>query len=293
MQVLLSKIAPDAQQPRKFFAADAMFTLKESIRQHGIVSPLVVHDQGDGTFLLVDGERRFRAAKELKLKEVPVIIRKKTNATDLLIEQFNIQEQHEAWTPMEKAQALIKLSEALGLTLPEVCRQLGLSKSETSRYTAFAQLANKSAYVSSEIPLDYALEIIQIKRIAKKVTEEHLRKEFDLDDEKRLEGRIIKAIRDGAIVSRTDASRLKDSFTKNPKTIEKYLKDDHLTPTALYLETGAQGARALRNAVFNANYIANHGSMFLRTRDVKVSPEQLGAFKRAAEVLAKIIDLVE
>ena len=88
--VLIGKIEADENQPRKYFAADKMHTLKESIKKHGIKVPVVVEPIGNGKYRLIDGERRFRAESELKLKVVPAIIEEPKNATERLIEQYQL-----------------------------------------------------------------------------------------------------------------------------------------------------------------------------------------------------------
>src|SRR4029077_20138658 len=77
-QVRLATIVPSSLQPRKEFAADALQELVDSIRQHGIIQPLIVR-QVDGRHELIAGERRWRAAQEVGLTEVPVIIRTATD----------------------------------------------------------------------------------------------------------------------------------------------------------------------------------------------------------------------
>src|SRR4051812_45108449 len=117
--VPLSKIQPDPEQPRRNFPVEDMATLISSIKKHGIQSPLHVEAVGDG-FMLEDGERRFRAAKELKLKEVPVIVQEAKSATERMIIQFHLQEQHKAWTATEKATAVHRLSETMGTSVREM-----------------------------------------------------------------------------------------------------------------------------------------------------------------------------
>src|ERR1041384_7242060 len=85
-QVSLASIVPSPLQPRKDFARDALAELVESIRQHGIIQPLVVR-HANGRHELIAGERRWRAAQEAGLTEVPVIIR---SATDLEVVEISL-----------------------------------------------------------------------------------------------------------------------------------------------------------------------------------------------------------
>ncbi len=162
-QIKLTNIEADPNQPRKHFNAEKLKNLKNSISQHGIVNPIIVQELGKGQYLLVDGERRFRAAGLLGLKDVPAIIEKTQKETDRLVRQFNIQEQHESWSPAEKAIAVDKLSSQLGLTLAAVCKLLNVTEGDTRRYVAFSAIVDKDHWVRNEIPLDYANGISSLK----------------------------------------------------------------------------------------------------------------------------------
>ena len=74
-EVELSKIVANPNQPRRNFDQEALDELADSIREHGVISPITLRKNDDGTYMIIAGERRFRAAKEAGLKEVPVIIR--------------------------------------------------------------------------------------------------------------------------------------------------------------------------------------------------------------------------
>lgn len=124
----LSEIEPNSGQPRKEFNPEALSQLADSIRQHGILQPLVVRPiPGTGTYQLVAGERRWRAARMAGLSEAPVIIREMDDATVLavaLIENL----QREDLNPIEEAEGFHVLMEAYGLTQDEVAAQVGKSR---------------------------------------------------------------------------------------------------------------------------------------------------------------------
>lgn len=267
--VLLKKIQPDPDQPRKLFAADKMHQLTESIKREGIITPLVVEKIGDN-YLLIDGERRFRAATALGLKEVPVIVEDTRNATERKLRQFAVQEQHEAWTPIEKALALDNLAGELGLNLGEVCTLLNISPSNTLKYIAFSRLADKEGYIKSEIPLDFTTYIASLRNTAKAVVSTQLNAEFTKSDEKKLERKVVQNIKDGVIENRTDITKLSYAFRKNPKMVEKYLSNVNSTPEGLFLESGAQGVRALQNVRYNAGFFTSHVNKFMTIQDVEV-----------------------
>lgn len=124
----ISEIEPNAAQPRKEFEPEALAQLADSIRQHGILQPLVVRPiPGTGTYQLVAGERRWRAARMAGLSEAPVVIREMNDAAVLeiaLIENL----QREDLNPLEEAEGFQQLMEQYGLTQDEVAAQVGRSR---------------------------------------------------------------------------------------------------------------------------------------------------------------------
>lgn len=286
-------ITPDETQPRKFFSAEKMKTLMDSIKEHGIINPIIVQEVSNGKYLIEDGERRFRAASELQLSEVPVIIRPLTNATERLVQQFNIQEQHEVWSPIEKARAIATLAEELKLDLREVCKMLNVTTKDMSRYVAFANLSDREAYIRSEVPLDYVTSIVTLTNRMKDLSVHTLEEDFTKQDSKKVEGRIAGMIRDGVIARRADIVKLTDAFTKNPKLMEKFMNDAKATPNSLFTESKAKGAFHLRNATYAAHYLRTHVEAFLLLRDVEVSPEQLAVLKKAVESARRLIEAID
>lgn len=288
-RVSLSHIVADPNQPRKYFNAEKLKTLIESIRKYGIMNPLIVEEIGKDKYLLTDGERRFRAAQELKLKEVPVIIEAPQGETERMVRQFNIQEQHEAWTPVEKAIAITNLSKQLGLTLPATCKLLNVAGSDTRKYVAFAQLADKDKWIRSEAPLDYVVPMTSLSNTAKHLTEIELEEEWTLSTQKALETKVVSLIKEGIIIRRGDIVRLKDAFTKQPKSIQKFLTNKDSTPTSLFAETKAKGAYHLRNAMHNSTYIVGHIHRFLENKDMRISDEQVAQLKVAKRAIEDLI----
>jgi ParB family transcriptional regulator, chromosome partitioning protein len=125
-QVNLTSIVPSPLQPRKDFARDALAELVESIRQHGIIQPLVVRDV-DGRHELIAGERRWRAAQEAGLTQVPVITRV---ATDLEVLELSLIEnlQRADLNPIEEAQAYARLAGEFGMRQEDIAQKVGRSR---------------------------------------------------------------------------------------------------------------------------------------------------------------------
>ena len=126
--VKIGKVEPNREQPRKNFDEDALLELSESLKQYGVLQPLLVQDKKD-YYEIIAGERRWRAAKLAGLKEVPVIIK---NLTEQEIVEISLIEniQRENLNPIEEALAYKKLLNEFNLKQDEVAERV--SKSRTA-----------------------------------------------------------------------------------------------------------------------------------------------------------------
>ena len=127
-EIEIGKIKPNPNQPRKNFDTEALNELAASIKMHGIVQPIVVNDMGDGTYMIIAGERRWRAANICGLKTVPAVVR---NYTDKQVKEISIIEnlQREDLNPIEAAKAIKELMDEYGLTQEVVADRIGKSRS--------------------------------------------------------------------------------------------------------------------------------------------------------------------
>ena len=126
-EIDIDRILPNSHQPRKNFDEDALNELADSIREHGLVQPIVVRPLEDGFFQLIAGERRWRASQRAGLIRLPAVIREagEDSALELaLIENL----QREDLNPMEEAQAYERLISDFGLTQEEVARRVGKNR---------------------------------------------------------------------------------------------------------------------------------------------------------------------
>lgn len=124
----LRDIEPNKNQPRQFFDDDALSELADSIREHGVLQPLIVRPMPDNSYQLVAGERRWRASRLAGLTEVPVIVRALTDsevAVIALIENL----QRENLNPIEEAEGISRLIEEYGFTQEQAAGKLGKSRS--------------------------------------------------------------------------------------------------------------------------------------------------------------------
>jgi ParB family transcriptional regulator, chromosome partitioning protein len=125
-QINLASIVPSALQPRKDFGREALQELIDSIRQHGIIQPLIVRQVG-ARFELIAGERRWRAAQEAGLDQVPVIIR---TATDMEVLELSLIEnlQRADLNPIEEAQGYARLANEFGMRQEDIAVKVGRSR---------------------------------------------------------------------------------------------------------------------------------------------------------------------
>jgi ParB family transcriptional regulator, chromosome partitioning protein len=125
-QIELASIVPSALQPRKDFGREALQELIDSIRQHGIIQPLIVRQSG-ARFELIAGERRFRAAQEIGLTTVPVIIR---TANDLEVLELSLIEnlQRADLNPIEEAQGYARLANEFQMRQEDIALKVGRSR---------------------------------------------------------------------------------------------------------------------------------------------------------------------
>jgi ParB family chromosome partitioning protein len=137
-QIQLASIVPSALQPRKDFRREALQELVDSIRQHGIIQPLIVR-QGGARFELIAGERRFRAAQEIGLIAVPAIIR---TANDLEVLELSLIEnlQRADLNPIEEAQGYARLANEFSLRQEDIALKVGRSRAAVTNALRLLEL---------------------------------------------------------------------------------------------------------------------------------------------------------
>jgi ParB family transcriptional regulator, chromosome partitioning protein len=127
MEVDINEIAPNEDQPRKNFDEEKLLSLSESIKEHGIIQPIVVKKEGQ-YYKIIAGERRWRAARIAGLKKVPIVEKELTEKEIMeisLIENL----QREDLNPVEESLAYKKLLEEFNLTQEEIAKRIGKSRS--------------------------------------------------------------------------------------------------------------------------------------------------------------------
>ncbi|HAL63027.1 MAG: ParB/RepB/Spo0J family partition protein [Firmicutes bacterium] len=127
IEVKLTEVVPNRSQPREFFDEDALSALSDSIKEYGVIQPIIVNKKDTG-YIIVAGERRWRAAKKAGLKTIPVIVREydaRAAAEIALVENL----QREDLNPIEVAEGYRSLMDEYNLTQEEISARLGKSRS--------------------------------------------------------------------------------------------------------------------------------------------------------------------
>ena len=167
-EVLLERIEGNPYQPRSTFDQEKLRELTESIREHGVIQPVLLRSMGD-TYQLVAGERRLRAAKEAGLERIPALIREMTESEMMEISLIeNIQRQD--LDPVEEARAYQRLSEEFRLTQEQIAKRVAKSRS----------------YIANTIRLLHLPALVLQYLVDGKLTAGHLRPLLALNEENAL-----------------------------------------------------------------------------------------------------------
>ena len=167
----LSDLVPGRYQPRTHMDEGALYELAESIKAQGIMQPILVRRLADGEhagrYVIIAGERRFRAAKLAGLSEVPVLVRDVADAAAAamaLIENM----QREDLNPLEEAQGLSRLVQEFGLTHEQAAQAVGRSRSAASNLLRLLNLAEpvQTMLMAGDIDMGHARALLTLERAA-------------------------------------------------------------------------------------------------------------------------------
>jgi ParB family chromosome partitioning protein len=161
-------IAPNPHQPRSVFDTDALAELAASIREHGVIQPLIVSrpagDHAVGTYQLIAGERRLLAARQAGLKRVPVIV-KEASPQDLLELALVENLQRQDLGPLEESTAFRRLVDEFGLTQEAIATRVGRSRSAIANSLRLLSLPDdiRSSLARGEISAGHARALLGIE----------------------------------------------------------------------------------------------------------------------------------
>jgi ParB family chromosome partitioning protein len=175
-QIRVDEIAPNGRQPRRRFEPEATAGLAESIRQQGLLQPVVVRPRPGGGYELIAGERRWRAARDAGLESVPALVREADDRDSLLLALVeNVA--REQLSAVEEARAYAMLVDEFGLTLADLGARVGRSKSSVSNRLRLLELPDEILWmlVRGELTEGHARAVLAVpddegrKRLARRI----------------------------------------------------------------------------------------------------------------------------
>jgi len=160
----LDRISANPYQPRKAFSERSIDELARSVREHGIVQPLVVTRTADNRYRLVAGERRFRAAQKAGLQSVPAVIKELLQESDALQIALIENIQREDLNPIEEANAYYQLHDEFGLTQEEISRRVGKERSTVANFLRLLKLPDtvKQLLASGQLSMGHARALLSV-----------------------------------------------------------------------------------------------------------------------------------
>lgn len=164
LRLPLGRIEPNPDQPRRVFAPESISELAESIKRHGLIQPIIVEDMGEGRYRIVAGERRWRAANEAGLREIPVLVRNYSPEKRLeiaLIENV----QREDLNPVEEAEAYRAIMVLTNCTQEEVADKVGKSRPAVANALRILRLpeAGLAALKEGKISSGHARALLSVQ----------------------------------------------------------------------------------------------------------------------------------
>ncbi len=160
----LSEIKPNHEQPRKHFDEAALLELADSIREHGVLQPLIVRPMLGGEYQLIAGERRYRAAMLAQVSTVPVVIREFSDMQAMevaLVENL----QRRDLNPVEEGEGYKALAEQFSLTQAEIAQKVGKSRSAVANAMRLCELPSevKKAVSEGSISMGHARALLSLQ----------------------------------------------------------------------------------------------------------------------------------
>lgn len=242
-QLDINFLQPNPLQPRGLITPESLGELVDSIREHGVLEPLIVAKTPAG-YQIIAGERRWRAAKVVGLKQVPAIVRETTNQGMLemaLVENV----QREDLNPLERAQAFKKLMEEFGLTYKEIGQRI--SKSES--------------YVSNSIRLLSLPDALKDGLLSSLISEGHARALVGLDPKSMIDA-YKNLLRDGGSVRR--AEELARMYKEKTGTAPLHKKDKIYSEELVKMENDIRDTLTAKKVKVTQSSVAATIAIYLR-----------------------------
>ncbi len=172
LQVALTDINPNTEQPRQHFDKEALRELAQSIKQHGVLQPIVISPNGNNTYSIVAGERRWRASQMAGLKKIPALVRSHKELEQLeiaLIENV----QRVDLSPLEQARSIERLHQQFNTAYETIAKRLGKAPSTINNIVRLLQLPEeaRNALASGKISEGHARAVLALKQTPEKQQE--------------------------------------------------------------------------------------------------------------------------
>jgi ParB family chromosome partitioning protein len=164
-EIELDKIVPNEYQPRKTFQTESLKELAASIKEHGVIQPIIVHRIGSN-YGLIAGERRWRAARLAGLKTIPALVKEATKRE--LIEQALIENiQREDLNPLEAAEAYKRLQDEFKLTQEDLAKRVGKERSTVTNFLRILGLPKelKQSLATGALSMGHAKALLSLERV--------------------------------------------------------------------------------------------------------------------------------
>lgn len=260
LQLDLTLIEPNPLQPRGLIPPESLADLVSSIKEHGVIEPLVVAKTPAG-YQIIAGERRWRASKLAGLTVVPVLVRE-TTARGMLEMALVENVQREDLNPIERAQAFQRLVEEFGLQVSEIAKRVGKSES----------------YVSNTMRLLALPDAIKDGLISGAISEGHARAIAGLGDVKLMVDAYKTILTESASVRRAEdlARRLKAQYEKAPKHKVERIHSDILDTMAKDIAEAVNGLVKITQSSVEARIVmVIRGNLEATSKTLKLIHERI------------------
>jgi len=218
LNIDISLIEPNQEQPRREFDKEALQTLANSIKSYGVLQPIILRKIGAG-YQIVAGERRWRATKEAGLKEIPAIVREieQLKASEIaLIENI----QREDLNPIEEAYAYKNLVEKYGLTQEEISQAVGKSRSYIANIVRLLNLGDEviTMITNGDITNGHGRSLLAIDdaKIQLEIAKSIVDKGLSVRDTEKL----VKDLEEGRKIKEKQKKQEKNDKEKDPEVVE-------------------------------------------------------------------------
>lgn len=283
-KISINNLVPDPLQPRQEFDRVRLSQLERSIEEKGIINPLIVEKYEKGKYLIIDGERRYRASKNIGLKEVPVEIIEPMTIPDRMIMRFHLQEQHENWSIFDRARAIATFKDVEKLTNTETANLLGMSASVVVMWTNILRLSKRSqAFINERrIPYSYTQKINRLSNIYEEFTDMP-RQEIEMKLLRKYEDKILRDMNQFKALIRIGVEgdkKILIEFLKSPKMNVHEVLNKTIVGEEIKLDVIAYKARALTTEAKKVD----------RNKTGEITPFQKQMFHNLTETFKKILN---